>query len=401
MTGRLLSRSRWLILLGIAFFLFGCALTSPVQVEPTAVGPVDIPAPTLPVEVPEEEPEEAPVEEPTFAPTAAGSGGANDIQVDYVYTNNLITILYPLYGSTLDDFVVINLTNHNAEAVKLIIQSEVTGYTTQSIDTVTVDANGTLEVRQNPRLIPEAIDKLNVARPAQFHLSVVYLDNGVEKPVLDETGETQVYARRDFPWSIPGFNDEEVWELTAAMVTPNDPAVEELLRYAADYTDSGIITGGYSGYLNDEGGKVWDRLEAIWQAEEEIYNLTYINTWVSYAPGSVQRIRLPAEVLDQRSGNCIELAALYAAAAEAMDLETALIGIPGHAFVAVRTDMENANYYFIETTLIGRATFAEAIEVGNQEFEEALPHMDAKEDYYRWVTVQTAREKGILPLPWH
>lgn len=401
MTGTRFSHAKWLIWLVVAFFLFGCALTSPVQVEPTEVGQVDIPAPTLPVEVPEEEPEKEPVDEPTFAPTAAGSGGANDIQVDYVYTNNLITILYPLYGSTLDDFVVITLTNNNAKAVKLVVQSEVTGYTTQSIDTVTVEANETLEVRQNPRLIPEAIDELNVAKPAQFHLRVVYLDDGVEKPVLDQTGETQVYARRDFPWSIPGFTDEEVWELTAAMVTPNDPAVEELLRYAADYTDSGIITGGYSGYLDDEAGKVWDRLEAIWQAEEEIYNLTYINTWVSYAPGSVQRIRLPAEVLDQRSGNCIELAALYAAAAEAMDLETALIGIPGHAFVAVRTDMENANYYFIETTLIGRATFAEAVDSGNQEFEEALPHLNAREDYYRWVTVQDAREKGILPLPWH
>lgn len=371
-------------------------LTSPAQVKPTADELLEIPSATLPVE----EIDETPLEEPTYAPTTAGSGSANNIQVDYIYTSNLITILYPLYGSFLDDFVVITLTNHNPEAVKLIIASEVTGYTTQALDTVAVEANETLEVRQNPRLVPEAIDNLNVAKPAQFHLRVIYLDNGIEKPVLDETGETQVYARRDFPWSIPGFTSDEVWELTAAMVTPNDPAVEELLRYAADYTDSGIITGGYSGYLNDEAGKVWDHLEAIWQAEEKIYDLTYINTWISYAPGSVQRIRLPAEVLDQRSGNCIELALLYAAAAEAMDLETALIGIPGHAFVAVRTDMENANYYFIEATMVGRATFAEAVEFGGQEFEEAKPHLDARDDYYRWITVQNAREKGILPIPW-
>jgi hypothetical protein len=185
------------------------------------------------------------------------------------------------------------------------------------------------------------------------------------------------------------------------MVTPNDPAVEELIRAAADFTDSGIITSGYGGSLDDEEGKVWDRLEAIWQAEEEIYQLTYINTWVSYAPGSVQRIRLPSEVLEQRSGNCIELAILYAAVAEAMDLETALIAIPGHAFMAVRTDMENANYYFIETTMIGRATFEEAVELGKQESDEALLHIEAGDDYYRWVTVQDAREKGILPLPWH
>jgi hypothetical protein len=83
-----------------------------------------------------------------------------------------------------------------------------------------------------------------------------------------------------------------------------------------------------------------------------------------------------------------------------MDMEVAIIGIPGHAYVGVRTDMENANYYFIETTLIGRATFDRAVELGNQEFEEAQPGLEAREEGYGWVTIQDAREKGILPLPW-
>jgi hypothetical protein len=33
------------------------------------------------------------------------------LQVDYLYTSNLMTILYPLYGSTLDDFAIITITN--------------------------------------------------------------------------------------------------------------------------------------------------------------------------------------------------------------------------------------------------------------------------------------------------
>jgi hypothetical protein len=198
---------------------------------------------------------------------------------------------------------------------------------------------------------------------------------------------------------IRGFSDPEVFELIAAMSTPNDPAVEALIRQAAEYTSSGIIWSGYGGNVNDKGGGVWDRLQAIWQAEEKDYDLTYISTWVSFAPGSVQRIRLPAEVLEQRSGNCIELALLYAAAAEAMDLEAAIVGVPGHAFVGVRMDQENSDYYFIETTLIGRASFEEAVNRGSEEFKEALPHLDAKEPGYGWVTIRDARQKGILPLP--
>jgi hypothetical protein len=326
---------------------------------------------------------------------------SGDIQIDYVYTSNLITIIYPLYGSILDDFSVVTLTNSMSTPTKVVVASEVSGYTDQAIDTIILESGETLEVRQNPRLIPGVIDQLNVEKPAQFHLRISRLEQGEEKLLLDDTGDTLVYARRDFPWSIPGFSDQEVYELLAAMVTPNDPSVEELLRSAADYTDSGIIWGGYGDHLDDDDGGVWDRLQAIWRAEDEVYDLTYVNTDISFAPGTVQRIRLPGEVLEQRSGNCIETSLLYASAAEALDLEAAIILIPGHAYVGVRTDDQNANYYFIETTLIGRASFDEAVEAGKENFAEAQPHMEAGEDWYAWVNVWEAREKGIFPLPWH
>jgi hypothetical protein len=322
------------------------------------------------------------------------------IQVDYLYTSELITIIYPLYGDQLDDFVIVTITNQNDVPVKVIVESEITDYTTKSIDTVDVQAGETLEIRQNPRLVPEVIDDLNVEKLGQVHIRVAALQEGVEKPILDETGETTIFARRDFPWSISGFTDDEVYEMTAAMVMPNDPSVEELIRQAAEHTESGSMWAGYGDHVDDDDGGVWDRLQAIWRAEQD-YDLTYISTWVSFAPGDVQRIRLPAEVLEQRSGNCIELAILYASAAEALDLEAALILIPGHAFVGIRTDQQNANYYFVETTMIGDASFSEAVDVAKSEFEEALPHLDTDKPGYGWVKIWDAREKGILPLQWH
>ena len=335
-----------------------------------------------------------------FTP-ATPTPGPNALQVDYVYTSNLITVLYPLYGSKLDDFAIVTITNPRSTPAQVMVSTEVTSYTTKSIDTVTVAAGETLEVRQNPRLIPEVIDQLNAEKPAQFHITVAELDNGVEKPILEDTDDTLIYGRRDFPWSIPGFTDAEVYDLMAAMVTPTDPSVEELIRNAANYTSSGTISSGYGGHVDDDNGAVWERLAAIWEAEVDYYNLTYISTTTSFAPGTVQRIRLPFEVLDQRSGNCIETSMLFASAAEAMGLEAAIIVIPGHAYMGVRTDQENANYYFIETTLIGRATFQEAVDYASQEFKDALPHLDAEEQGYGWVTIADAREKGILPLPWH
>jgi hypothetical protein len=321
------------------------------------------------------------------------------IQVDYLYTSELITIIYPLYGDQLDDFVIVTVTNQNDVPVKVLVESEITDYTTKSTDTVDVQAGETLEVRQNPRLVPDVIDNLNVEKLGQVHIRVAALQEGVEKPILDETGETTIFARRDFPWSISGFTDDEVFELAAAMVMPNDPSVEELIRQAADYTESGSMWAGYGDHIDDDDGGLWDRLQAIWRAEQD-YDLTYINTWVSFAPGDVQRIRLPAEVLDQRSGNCIELAILYASAAEALDLEAALILIPGHAFVGIRTDQQNANYYFVETTMIRDATFSEAVDVAGSEFDEAFPYLDAGETGYGWTNIWEARANGILPLQW-
>jgi hypothetical protein len=323
----------------------------------------------------------------------------DNIQVNFVYTDNLVTALYHLYGTVLDHFVDITLINSNPEPVRLIIQTEVSGYTTPAVDTVDVPANDQVEIHQDPRLIPEAVDRLNAQKSGVFHIHVTSVVQGEEKMVLDETREILIYSRRDFVW-IPGFETQEEYDLWGAWVTPNDPAVEGLIRAAANYDPTGIITSGYGDGADDEDGSVWRRLKAIYDAEADSYHLTYISTMTTFGPGSVQRMRLPAEVLEQASGNCVELAALFASAGEAMGLETAIIRIPGHAYAAIRTDQENANYYFIETTLIGRTDFSTAVSKGSQNWDDAKPHFDSNEEGYAWVTIPEVRKKGILPIPW-
>ena len=380
---------RVLLFLAVLFSL-SCSLVTGV-LAPTE-------SPTMPTPIPAT-PTEAAGPKPTSLP--APSDIDDLIDIDYLYTTELITVLYSLYGEILDDFSIVTLTNNNPAGVRVVIECEIVGYTTMAIDTVDINPGETIEVRQNPRLLPEALETLNSQKPADFHLTISIMEDGQKHLLLDQTHETLVYARRDFPWAIEGFTPEEVYDLLAAMVMPNDPAVEDLIRAAADYTDSGIISSGYSGASNDEDGKVWNRLEAIWEAQSRDYEITYVDTPVDFTPGSVQRIRLPAEVLEQRSGNCIELALLYASAAEALRLEAAIVLVPGHAFVAIRTDQEGGNYYSIETTLVGRSTLEEAVEIGGENFEEAMAHLEEGEDIsYGWVTIWTAREMGINPIPW-
>ena len=340
-----------------------------------------------------------PIEEPVHS-TAADSTTADSIAVSYEYTSEMVTVIYHLYGNVLEDFLVMQVTNEGDEDARVKVVSAIQEYTTEAVDTVLVEAGETVEVRQNPRLNPEAIDQLNAQQPGSYRVQVFFLDEGEERVVTDDTSEIVIYSRRDFPLSISGFDEHEVYELFSVMVTPHDPAVEELLRHAADYHPGGLMTSAYGGVEYDENGSVWRRLEAIWEAEDNVYDLTYISTWVSFAPGDVQRIRLPSEVLEQHSGNCIELTMLYAAAVEALDMEPAIILVPGHAFLAVRMDAVNADYYVVETTMIGQASFTEAVDYGKAELDEAMPHIANGESSYAFITIADNREIGINPIPW-
>ena len=342
----------------------------------------------------------------TAAPEATGARATAPavtiakITVDYSYKNSFITPIAHLYGTYLDDFVIVTVKNDNTKAVKAVVTSEISGFTDKAIDTITVDAHKTVEVRQNPKLTTAAIDGLTSERPADLHLLVTYVDSsGDQKTLLDQTEQTLVTSRRDFPWSIKGMDQQTDFNLVGAMVTPSDPAVEELIRAAANYDPSGSMISGYESTL-DEDNSVYQRLSDLWKAEATDYKLTYISTTISFAPGQSQRIRLPAEVLSQSSGNCIELVLLYAAAVEALGMQPVIVLIPGHAYLGVRTDDTNRHYYFVETTMIAQATFDDAVTYAGNEFDDAQPHLSAGDQDYGWVSIADDRQNGILPIPW-
>ncbi len=334
------------------------------------------------------------------APRAtAGAVTVDQITADYTYKDELITPIAHLYGTFLDDFVIVTIANKNSSAVKVVVTSQISGYTDMATDTVTVSANGSEEIRQNPRLTTAAIDGLNSEHRADLQVTVAYLDNGQPRTILDQTNQTLITSRRDFPWSIKGFTQQENYDLITAMVTPTDPSVENLIRAAANYDPTGAMTSGYDAQ-NDDNGTVWQRMDDVWQAEAADFKLTYISTPITFASGSSQRIRLPGEVLDTSSGNCIELTLLYASVVEALGMQPALVIVPGHAYVAVRLDDTNDSYYFIETTMIGQATFKQSVTEGITEWSDAQPHVNAAEADYGWVDIATQRQNGIDPIPW-
>jgi hypothetical protein len=333
----------------------------------------------------------------------AGTGGplqtaapntVDQITAHYDYQGSLVTPLAHLYGKFFQDIVIVTVENSNSSSVRIKVTSEITGFTDMASDTVTVDAGGSAEVRQDPKLTTAAIDGLNSQKYGDLHVVITFLSDG--KTILDQTSSMTITSRRDFPWKIEGFSSHEVHEFLAVMVTRDDPAVADLIRAAANYApDHAMGAGAAEGDPN----RVIAQLAAVWQAEDQDYHLTYVSTTETFN-ADYQRIRLPGEVLPQASGNCIELSLLYAAVAESLGFPPFLILIPGHAYMAVQVDTKG-NSIVIETTMIGAATFAKATQKGGSEWKEAQPQIQAGDERYDVVSVKAARDKGYTPIPWH
>jgi hypothetical protein len=132
------------------------------------------------------------------------------------------------------------------------------------------------------------------------------------------------------------------------MVTPHDPAVEELIRVAADYHPYGLMTSGYN-TEHDESGSVWNRLEAIWRAEDEYYDLTYIMHLGFLRSGCGAADSHCQQMCQGEEWKRIELA-LFTLRQRKHWIGTGDCPVPGHAYVGGEDRRRQRELLFIETT---------------------------------------------------
>jgi len=144
------------------------------------------------------------------------------------------------------------------------------------------------------------------------------------------TSPIRILDRNSMSW----FDDR----CAAAYVTAKDPAV---LNFSKNIIGTVI---GREEFTLDRGLQA---IVAIHTALEE-YGLNYIvDPKSSYAAlsadkGSIDFLQFPRQTLEYRSGDCDDLSILYSALLEASGLETAFITTPGHIFMAVALDMDEA-----------------------------------------------------------
>lgn len=332
-------------------------------------------------------------------PTSTSLALLEQFDISITYFSDVISGLYHLYGESIDNLVEITITSYRDSSTQLRIENEIVGYSSPAVSTILIGPGESHTVVHNPVFLPDSIDSLFNEKEATLTTRITLVGETLETELYFGTNDVLLFSRRDFPnWLSPERPFWAVAKYLAAWVTPNDRAIEGLLRNAANWHELGVITSGYAYPDNDYDRDVQDRLEAIWNSIAYDYQVTYVSTTVSFAPGAQQRIRLPGEVLEQRSGNCIELVLLMASALEAIELQPSIVLIPGHAFLGVKAGWDSSNNYFVETTMIGQGSLVDAINAGNQEWEATKNHTAA--EGYHHISIPEARQIGILPMPW-
>ena len=199
-------------------------------------------------------------------------------------------------------------------------------------------------------------------------------------------------------------------ESLASFVTPNTPALRELLLAASARLQQSTGNGALDGYLSKSAERTQLIAEACYQSLAE-RGIVYIVAQPSFEEQG-QKVRNAAEVLADGAGNCLDLSVTLAAILEAAGLAPAIAIGDGHAVVSFATTddqfsdaihegasrmanrIELGEYRAIESTgaCSERCSFSQALTEGERFVREASESM-------RVLDVRAARRSGIHPLP--
>lgn len=201
-------------------------------------------------------------------------------------------------------------------------------------------------------------------------------------------------------------------ELLAAFVTPNDPAVDEVLKSAARVLNAAGKPDNLNGYESKSRTRAWELASAVWSAIAGL-QLTYALPPASFELNG-QKVRSPSTILEGGLATCLDSALLFAAALEQVGLNPILLLTRGHAFVgvwlqpqefahlitddvsAVRKRIALNELVVFETTLATQKpppSFSRAVEEGARQLAA-----DKEEDFVLALDLRRARMQRLRPL---
>jgi tetratricopeptide (TPR) repeat protein/sugar lactone lactonase YvrE len=201
----------------------------------------------------------------------------------------------------------------------------------------------------------------------QTTLEASYYENGKRESYVKNVN-VKLYEKHKMFWDEP--------ERFATFVTPKDPQVMAFVKsIVAQYPDTKDAAIHPAAVFNALG----------------VYGMTYVqnpsDAYLSKFGNAslVDSVQFPRETLEHKSGDYVELVALYAAALESMGISTRVVEVPDHTFMMFSTGIKAESDAYtvdgmyviyddmlwipVETTLVGNS-FSKAWETGSANYNK-------------------------------
>lgn len=317
----------------------------------------------------------------------------------------------------------INLADFQ-NAVPALLELAVVNETAEALQDLT------LSVRSEPALVKPRSWMLDAVGPGQtFHVTQLdlHLDGAHLSRLTEAEPATVVFELRcnQQPGELIASCEQRIellarnqWggvtympEMVAAFVQPNDPAVDRVLKAAAQALEAAGKSGAIDGYTHGA-KRAWELASGIWAAVLQ-RKLNYALPPASFEHAG-QKVRSPSQVMDAGLATCLDLALLFAACLEQAHLNPLLIFTRGHAFVgvwlrneeftsavvddvtALRKRLKLQELLVFEATLAAQGkpvSFSQALANANKQLSE-----EEDDKFELAVDVKRARVSRIRPL---
>ena len=248
----------------------------------------------------------------------------------------------------------------------------------------------------------EGLDEAEIGE-LEFRMEALGLETIVEKRRIE------LLARDE--WGGVG----DMAQILAAFVSPNDAAVDRVVKEAARLLERAGHDGSMNGYQSGDPRRSYMLAGAIWSAVTGL-GLTYAEPPASFEREG-QKIRGPGRIADGGLATCLDSTLFLAATFEAAGLNPAVLFSQGHAWVgiwllkkdfghvtepdvvAIRKAVQAHEFQPIETTLLTKRPsigFDQAIDEGRRRLAE-----NRDPEFVMAVDIARARAARIRPLASH
>lgn len=302
------------------------------------------------------------LQQDTFA-NAEHCGGQMPVHVCVRAPLEIYSAFYPAYLA--NQFPLFHIEYSSNSPLALVIGVSLVGVS--QVQLQTVNASSTLQsVSITPPLISAEFRKLTAELHTSLHVQVT--DTNKHLYYLEDI-PLVLHSRWLMQWVAANRLNIAAW------VTPNDPAIGALVLKAAKHLplEPPPVPSALVGYSKANSKEVIAQVDALYDALRVDYGIHYLQASVPYSgPGgnsaATQNIKLPAEVLQQHSGMCIELTLLMASAVERIGLHAEIIIVPGHAFLGVAVTPDGKHFEYWDAVQMNNNVAGDSTNVATDEF---------------------------------